>query len=581
MAIFKGHGIPTKHTPGNIGDIYEDLDTNLRYECVLAYGTSASSEPEYRWVFKKNTQGEKGEPGIQGPKGDPGEKGEPGIQGPKGDPVSIIALFNLLRTGKVYTVKFPLWNTSNTSIGEKLDSNTGIVCLPSTARENRQNDYDNIPLFRTYDCNAHVTNDCERVIDAIKGQNSFKDTGKNDVFVLGMSYYEKTWIKDGCWYYSRTDLPREGYTLAAECRTKSGEDQGYALYGKYVVGFIDGIVYSSKGLIPARYISGAPAGKSVGLSYTGGITEFKKKGKYYTGGNLADYKYILTTFYLMFATLNTQSVMSGCSNFNVQNINLVAEENTNRIIVTKSQAANYPVGAYVSIGDNNDTKSSDRSTWAAHNLAEDVRIIGKENIDDNNTAIIVDATFTSTLTTWISSFHWRSGFSDEVLGRTGCPCNTTGELTNGKFPIVLQGIEMMVGGYEVGCNAIMDIVDSAGTREVYITNDASKLTDNITKIKETYSKLDTPIKAAKLANWNFVTSMFIDLINGSVTPSNAGGTNSGSNVGFADGLYIDNASSGQREFQFFGNLRNDSQDGLSCLNANNDLRGTRWNILSR
>ena len=59
MAIFKGHGIPTKHTPGNIGDIYEDLDTNLRYECVLAYGTSASSEPEYRWVFKKNTQGEK------------------------------------------------------------------------------------------------------------------------------------------------------------------------------------------------------------------------------------------------------------------------------------------------------------------------------------------------------------------------------------------------------------------------------------------------------------------------------------------------------------------------------------------
>lgn len=70
MAIFKGHGIPTKHTPGNIGDIYEDLDTNLRYECVLAYGTSASSEQEYRWVFKKNTQGEKGD------KGDKGEKGE-------------------------------------------------------------------------------------------------------------------------------------------------------------------------------------------------------------------------------------------------------------------------------------------------------------------------------------------------------------------------------------------------------------------------------------------------------------------------------------------------------------------------
>ena len=38
----------------------------------------------------------------------------------------------LQRTGKVYTVKFPLWETSHISTDEKLDDNAGLVCEPST-----------------------------------------------------------------------------------------------------------------------------------------------------------------------------------------------------------------------------------------------------------------------------------------------------------------------------------------------------------------------------------------------------------------------------------------------------------------
>lgn len=166
---------------------------------------------------------------------------------------SLAMHFNLCRTGKVYTVKFPLWETSQTSSGEKLDDNAGLTRLMSTAAEHRTDDYENIPLFKTYDCNAYVTADGERIVSAIKGQDGFKDTGKNDVFVLGMSYYEKYWEEDGYWYYSRTDLPKDGYVLARECRKKDGSDQGYALYGKYVCGFVDGVLYSSKGLIPTRY----------------------------------------------------------------------------------------------------------------------------------------------------------------------------------------------------------------------------------------------------------------------------------------------------------------------------------------
>ena len=494
---------------------------------------------------------------------------------------SLAMHFNLCRTGKVYTVKFPLWETSQTSSGEKLDDNEGLIRLMSTAAEHRTDDYENIPLFKTYDCNAYVTADGERVVSAIKGQDDFKDTGKNDVFVLGMSYYEKYWLEDGYWYYSRSDLPKDGYVLAEECRKKDGSDQGYAVYGKYVCGLIDGILYSSKGLIPARYCAGRTDGQSRAICYNNNIGYFKQKGAGYTGGMSCDYKYMYTSFWLTFATINSQSVAAGVTSHNFQYRTDIAEENTNRIIVTNSQAGNISIGTYVSIGDNKSTSVVDRVNWSMHNLAEDVRVIGKEAYDDTHTAIILDATFTTTATTWISSFHWRSGFSDEVKGRNGCPCQTVGELTNGRFPIVLQGIEFAVGGYEVMANAVMNIIDSAGTREVYVTNDASLLTTNITTIKEKYKKLAENIQPTKLNQWNYITHMQADLDIGMITVAKAGGANSGTASGFADGLYVDGASSGQKEFLLFAALGYGATAGLFCLSAHNGLGNTYWNVLSR
>ena len=520
-------------------------------------------------------------------KGDKGDKGDTGATGPKGDKgdmsftASLAMHFNLCRTGKVYTVKFPLWETSQTSSGEKLDDNAGLIRLMSTATEHRTDDYENIPLFKTYDCNAYVTEDGERIVSALKGQDGFKDTGKNDVFVLGMSYYEKHWLEDGYWYYSRTDLPKDGYVLAQECRKKDGSDQGYAVYGKYVCGLIDGILYSSKGLIPARYCTGRTDGQSRAICYNNNIGYFKQKGTGYTGGMSCDYKYMYTSFWLTFATINSQSVAAGVTNHNFQYRTDIAEENTNRIIVTNSQAGNISIGTYVSIGDNKSTSAADRVNWSMHNLAEDVCVIGKETYDDTHTAIILDATFTTTATTWITSFHWRSGFSDEVKGRNGCPCQTVGELTNGKFPIVLQGIEFAVGGYEVMANAVMNIIDSAGTREVYVTNDASLLTTNITTIKEKYKKLAANIQPTKLNQWNYITHMQADLENGMITVAKAGAANSGSASGFADGLYVDGASSGQREVLLFANLGDGALAGLFCLSAGGDLGTTYWGILSR
>lgn len=504
-------------------------------------------------------------------------------------------MFALQRTGKVYTVKFPLWETSHVSTGEKLDANAGLVCEPSTKTIKGQNDYENIPLFKTYDVNAYVDDEGVRHITAIKGQNNFKDTGKNDVFVLGMSYYEKVWSDNQYWYYSRTDSPREGYTIARECINRDGSIQPFALYSKYVCGDIDGILYSSKGLMPSRQTSSTAQLGTLNAdnSYNGMISAFQKRGKFYSGGMTCDYKYILTTFYLKYATLNSQSIMAGCTNYSFQYVASIQSEGKSTYFpLTKTQANVIEVGSYVSVGYTHINKSTDRYHQNMHMYANDVKVLRKEALDDSNVAIYLDVkepfnTMPVTVADgvisdiYISSMHWRSGFSDDVLDRDGCPCETKSELTNGKFPIVIQGIECMVGGYETYGNAFMDIVDATGKREVYIQNDASLLTTNMTTAKSTYKKSPYSIQPQKLNTWNYITRIDFDLENGAFVQSNCGQDGSSTTTGFADGLYVDNVSSGKREFLGLGGFSLGRESGLSCLDAHYGVGTTSWSVLAR
>lgn len=500
-------------------------------------------------------------------------------------------MFALQRTGKVYTVKFPKWETSHISTGEKLDANAGLVCEPSTKTIKGQNDYANIPLFKTYDVNAYVDDEGVRHVIAIKGDKDFKDEGKVDVFVLGMSYYEKVWEDDQYWYYSRTDTPKEGYIAARECINRDGTIQPFALYSKYVAGNIDGNLYSSKGLKPARYYGTTPLPvntTNTDTSYNGLVSQCHKRGSFYSSGMTCDYKYILTTFYLKYGTLNTQSIMGGCNNYNAQyEASIKSSTNNTYFPLTKAQADYFPVGASVSIGYKYGGSSLDRYYSTVSIYADNVKIIKKVALDDSNTALYLDTNTpfntanTSSGAVFCSAMHWRSGFSDDILGRDGCPCETKLELTNGKFPIVIQGIECMVGGYETYANAFMDIVDATGKREVYIQNDASLLTTNMTTAKSTYKKSPYSIQPQKLNSWNYITRIDFDLENGAFVQTNVGQDGSSTATGFADGVYVDNASSGQREFLGFGCLWRGSTAGLSFLYAYNGVGSAYWYILAR
>lgn len=479
--------------------------------------------------------------------------------------------FAMQRTGKKYTVRFPLWETSQVATGEKLDDNEGLIMEPSTLTEKGRDDYETIPLFRTYDCNVEKIDGKLKII-AMKGDVGFNPKEK-DTFVLGMPYYHKAWEQDGYLYYSRSDTPHEGYVLCPEARKTDGM-RNFCLYGKYVAGRnSQGTLGSYYGVNPTRNLP----------SYNNNITEAKKRGDEYCFGSSYDYAYIQTTFLLKYANKNWNNVLGGCFTYNYQYLVSVPESNAKRVVLKKTEADKFLIGACVLVGDSGDaSKAPDRGATVAYNLCDSAKILDIVEVDAENKALVLDiaSNITTTATTWVSSIHWESGFSDDILGRDGCFCQTKSQISSMLYPSVIQGIELMVGGYEVPGNTFMDIVDGL-TRDVYVCIDSTKLTTNVTTAKETYVKLAKQMTVERNDEWNYGTEIFIDTENGMNIITKAGASGSGTNTGFCDGIYFDAAETGQREFLLLGYLWSRGLSGAFCSHCNSGLGSTWWHILAR
>lgn len=479
--------------------------------------------------------------------------------------------FALQRTGKKYTVKFPLWETSQVSTGEKLDDNAGLIIEPSTITEKGRDDYAEIPLFKTYDCNVERING-KLQITAMKGDVNYNAEEK-DTFVLGMPYYQKTWVQDGYFYLSRSDVQHEGYILCPEAKKTDGM-RSFCLYAKYVSGRNSSkIIGSYKGKAPVRNI----------LSHNGCITEGEKRGEGYCFGSSYDIAYIQNTFLIKYADRDWNKRLGGhfASSGN-QFLISKPETGAKRVVLAKANAEKFPIGSSVSVGDLGEDTNKDRGNAKIHNICDNVKILDIIEVDVDNKALVLDISenITTTSTTWVTSMHWNSGFSDDIIGRDGCPCKTKSQISSMLYPSVIQGIECMVGGYETLGNAFVDIIDGTH-RDVYVCDDSTKLTTDINTAKKNYKKLPKQMTVTKNAQWCYGTNIHIDLENGMNIITQAGESGSGSSTGFCDGIYFDNATTGQREFLLLGLLWNGGMCGGFCSACSGGLGGAWWGILAR
>lgn len=484
--------------------------------------------------------------------------------------------FALRRNGKVFTTKIYKWETSTSPVGVKMNANENMVAEPSVGRTEGRDDYAQYGLFHHFTCNFSVDENGFNHVDALEGQIGFTKYGKVQVGEVTMSAWfgiEDT-TEAVLYHYSDSQTELTPYPMK-ESINPDGTISSFMIHAKYAAGDIDGVPYSSKGLAPANDCQATQARNPV--SYTGMITYMHKLGGHYCGTTSWDLFYRQLMMIIKYATTHSQSIMAGCTSYSNQNQNLVEETGVMRVVLTKAQAAGYVIGSYVSIGDVGSNTNKDRYFSYIHNKAYSVKVTKIEDVDDSNAAVYVDApeAFDTTLTTWITTMPWHSGATDEVAGSDGSPNSNT----NGKDPYKIQGIETCIGAYEVLGNVVMDIVtgpDGNPARDVYVCEDASTLSSNIATVRANYKKAIAQV-AYTAASWKYITEETTDPNLGIMIPTKVGG---GSTTGFADALYTDAGTSGQREWLALGYLGNGANAGLWVLFASHGWSYTSWYIVS-
>ena len=488
--------------------------------------------------------------------------------------------------GRTYSVFFEDADETMVCTGTKEDDNADIATpVPSTNAVRNENPYDEIPLFKPIECNGYVDDNGELHITAVKGEPEFRSDGtKGDVCIALKTGYIRTIIdtvgimgplgKKGT-KISVTDSLRESeypgfpfipYTAAIR---PDGSVRPYVLIPKYQAVNFNGSYYSLPGFAPAYNVS-----------HNGQITTFQKRGSQYCGETCSDAEIWETLFMIVFANMNSQAVMVGCTGFGDQYMAAVAEENVERIILTKKQAEYFPIGCCVSIGEMGSSTNKDRSQSYMHNLANRVKVTKIEalNDDSGNYALYVDnggVTFNTSVTTCVSTMPWHTGSTDKVKGTCGSPYSNT----NGKEPFKFLGIEFALGQYVVRSDVILNGVYDAEAdtyqQEIYTCYDCKYFA---TEINEHYKMLGYVIPDSGNA-WKYIKNLGFDVNFPHIRMASEYGGDS--NKRFGDAVHTGTRANSTREFLSLGPLWNGSLAGLRIARLDYWLGNGYWNFSAR
>lgn len=489
------------------------------------------------------------------------------------------AFFGSMRNGKVYQTELYLTGTNPTSDGIKTLANKGMVCEPSTDTIEGRDDYEHVGIFNWFNCN-YVTDDYGRKIPtAIEGWgNGYKNDGSVDVGVVAMTPYWSVVEKDGKQIWTLSDTPNDDYGLVPweTARKEDGSYASYVVHSKYISGIgTDGLLRSFSGSKPAR-----------DQSYSNMITNYQKKGKGYWGGGKERCLYQILYQVIKYATKNGQTIFQGTTNYNFQYAAAVQRGTKETYFpVTNAQAANIIVGAYVSVGYgsvNGSNVENDLSVGTIHKYADDVKVLRIEDLDENNKAIYLDVEegFTTTPVAisdtvnapiTMSSMHWWSGSTDQVIGKHDGSLTSN---TDGKHPYRVMGIEDAVGGYIVYADSVM-VFKEDYSKDVYIARRGTKHVTDEATIKSTY-KLIGNIPANDGADF-WIGDIGVDTETCTWFVKTVGGSD---RQGWGDRCYAGGKStSGTREDLGRGYLRHGANGGPVFVLCWIGLGGALWSFL--
>lgn len=344
--------------------------------------------------------------------------------------------------GHIYGVRRKITNNTSTA-WERIKDSVGLIANATKNGGTVVNNFDELaPWSEIKSCNYDLETG---KVKAWFGDATFNFDGSNgDVYTYIPDVYLKVYQEDDYDYILISDIPRSGFTKYDSF-----------FIGRYAGSVVDNVLHSYSGLAPAHNKT---------------IAQFRTLAQ--ALGNkfsLLDYRYfVLQMLYLVeYATYNSQSAFGNGVMNQQQATALIAETNTNRIVVSSTTLY---VGRTIGIG----------SAWASFSIATDRKITAIEDYSNNGVtgkSIVFDG---EPVNIAVGNVVWgcgqHSGQCDNLGMKSGCNTN------DGYHSVIYRGIENLFSN-------MWQFVDGITIKDrvAYICKDHSEYADS--KITSPYKQL--------------------------------------------------------------------------------------------
>ena len=292
-----------------------------------------------------------------------------------------------------------------------------------------------------------------------------------------------------------------------------------------------------------------------------------------------DTQFALMAWRLRHWTLSNSGQLEGCTNYNYQYTLAAAETGVKRVLLAKAQGANLLAGSCVCLGERESNTNNDRNQAYNHDVFNIAKILSVETVTVNDTeyaAVNLDlaSTIDTTTTMLVSAMPWPNGTTEALPGHSdGC----IGNLTNGKYPYRIAGMEMQIGSYCEELDPLWKaslVDDDHWHYDVYSCRDSEKLAGSITANYQKVGEFDLP--NANKWSWNFIRALNKMAAEAQI-PTKFGGSSST----YVKAAFISPGGAGVYAPWRFGNLAAGGNCGLPCAAGAFGPGYSAWNGVPR
>ena len=303
---------------------------------------------------------------------------------------------------------------------------------------------------------------------------------------------------------------------------------------------------------------------AINKSAADGLTAARKWNSYEGVYSDTDLEPILDLWQLRHFDLENSGILEGCLNYNLDYTIAVAEEDVKSVVITTAQGENILVGSFLDVG------SSARGGQRARGNVLRKETVNIEGTDYCRVHLDVSAVFTTVSGDHVATLPWTPGSTEHLPGhKDGSLYN----LTNGKTPARIAGVELIDGALAVGLDPLWNSDwDASRTPKsiytVYVCRDSEDQASAVTN----YTAAGT--FTGPNSGWQYIKHFQIRT-DGMLVPEGCGEAGAGSSA-YLKSAFAFSGASGVRAPWRFGALDNGGTGGLAYANGYDTPSHAGW-----